>query len=250
MKKDDSGLPARLVPLAGTETYPQDRVLDPREGYDLWSSFYDDEDNPLIALENRFWDDFLPDLTGRRVLDVGCGTGRRALDLSRRGGAVTGIDFSEGMLEKLRAKRGAENLHCLVHDLAQPFPFADSFFDLVSACLVLEHVTDLTAVFREMARVCAPEGTVVISELHPAMHLTGVSARFTDPVDGRQCRPRSALHQIGDFVLAANQAGLIFDRFHEGRVDEELIRVSPRSAKYLGWPLLLLVRLRPIAPGI
>jgi hypothetical protein len=53
--------------------------LPTREGYDLWSQIYDDEDNPLIALETAWITRLLGDVRGLAVADVGCGTERHAL---------------------------------------------------------------------------------------------------------------------------------------------------------------------------
>jgi len=78
-----------------------------RSGYDRWSEIYDHEANPLIGLEEPVVREALGDVAGLAVLDLGCGTGRHAVWLANAGAAVTGIDFSEGMMEKARAKPGA-----------------------------------------------------------------------------------------------------------------------------------------------
>ena len=64
-------------------------------------------------------------VAGLRVLDVGCGTGRHALRLASAGAVVTGVDFSEGMLEHARRKAGELGLSPTFaqHDIAEPFPF-------------------------------------------------------------------------------------------------------------------------------
>ena len=57
-------------------------------------------------------------------------------------------------------------------------------------------------------------------------------------------RPAGARHQLSDYVIAAMRAGLHIDHMSEHVVDDELAARSPRAQKYLGWPLLLLMRLR------
>jgi len=76
------------------------------------------------------------------------------------------------------------------------------------------------------------------------MRLLGIQARFTDPATGRETRLAGARHQLSDYVTAATRAGLHIDHISEHVVDEELAARSPRAKKYLGWPLLLLLRLR------
>jgi hypothetical protein len=75
--------------------------------------------------------------------------------------------------------------------------------------------------------------------------LRGVQARFTDPATGRQTRPYSAPHQICDYVMAAVRADLRIDHLSEHAIDEAVAAVSPRARRYLGWPMLLLMGLRP-----
>ncbi len=218
-------------------------VVGTREGYDRWASLYDGEDNPLIRLDRRTWDALVGEVAGRRVLDVGCGTGRQSLRLAERGAIVTGIDFSEGMLARAAAKPGAARVSWVRHDAEAMLPFADGAFDIIVNGLMLDHVADLAGLFGEMKRVCRAGGRIAISVMHPAMILRGVTARFTDPATGRETRPASREHTISDYVMAATAAGLRLEHLAEYRVDDALVRVSPRAAKYLHWPLLLQMRL-------
>ncbi|MFN2526320.1 MAG: class I SAM-dependent methyltransferase [Actinomycetota bacterium] len=86
--------------------------------------------------------DFLIDLlelsSGARVLDVGCGAGRHALDLARRGLSVTAIDISRGLLdvaadEAKRAGVGGDRLALFECD-ARAMPFSDEFDAVISLC--------------------------------------------------------------------------------------------------------------------
>ena len=54
----------------------------------------------------------------------------------------------------------------------------------------------------------------------------------------------SRQHQICDFITAAIEEGFVLDRISEHLVDETLTAQSPRAEKYLGWPLLLMMRFR------
>jgi ubiquinone/menaquinone biosynthesis C-methylase UbiE len=161
------------------------------------------------------------------------------------------VDFSMGMLAKAGAKPGAAAVRFVHHDLTRGLPFASRTFDRVICCLVLEHIADLEGVLREMARICHADGFVLISDLHPAMRLRGIQAQFTDPATGHKIRPASVAHQISDYVMAATRAGLRIDHMSEHAVDRDLLERSPRARKYwedhrdyLGWPFLLLLRLR------
>jgi malonyl-CoA O-methyltransferase len=219
-------------------------VLTARAGYDRWARIYDEEDNPLITLEERYLPDQLGPVDGLRIADIGCGTGRHALRLAASGAEVTAVDFSDEMMAKARHKPHAERVRFARHDITAPLPFKSASFDRVLCCLVLEHIPNLSAFFAELKRICRPEGFLLLSAMHPAMMLLGITARFTDPATGRETRPQSYPHQIADFIMAATQAGLRLDHLSEHSIDQALADVSPRAAKYLGWPLLLLMRFR------
>jgi ubiquinone/menaquinone biosynthesis C-methylase UbiE len=245
--------PPRIHFPGGTDatTVSNPQVLPTREGYDRWAQIYDEEDNPLIALETALVRRLLGDVHGLTVADIGCGTGRHAIAMAEAGAKVIAVDFSMGMLAKARAKPGAAAVRFVHHDLTQGLPFASRAFDRVTCCLVLEHIVDLEDVLGEMGRICHPDGFVLLSDLHPAMRLRGIQAQFTDPATGQKIRPASVAHQLSDYVLAATRAGLRIDHMSEHVVDQELLERSPRARRYwedhkdyLGWPLLLLIRLR------
>lgn len=223
---------------------PQIERVSAQAGYDRWAAIYDHEDNALIQLEERELPALLGDVAGLDVVDVGCGTGRWALRLAAAGARVTGLDFSAGMLEQARRKPGAEHVTFRAHDVGAPLPVSDAAFDRVLCCLVLEHVADPAGLFRELARVCRPGGFILCSAMHPAMMLRGISARFTDPATGVETRPQSHAHRLSDFVNAALAARVAIDHLSEHAVDEPLAARSPRAAKYLGWPMLFLLRAR------
>lgn len=222
-----------------------DQVVPTREGYDLWSEIYDDEANPLVMIEAPEVSRALGEIRGLSVLDVGCGTGRHAVELAKAGAHVTGVDFSKGMLDKAREKPGADSVRFIHQDAAGTLPFEPRSFDRVISCLVVDHVQDLAAFFGELHRVCRGDGFIVISVMHPAMMLKGVQARFDDPRTGRKIWPRSVPNQISDYVMGALNAGLRIESLSEHVMPPEVASQHPRAEKYLGWPILFLMKLAP-----
>ena len=222
---------------------PRWRDIDAREGYDLWASSYDDDGNPLLALEDPEADEALGDVAGLDVLDAGTGTGRHAIRLAARGARVTAIDFSDRMLAKARSKAGAGRVRFENHDVTRRLPYSDASFDRVLSALVLEHVADVAAFFRELGRVTRPDGRIVVTAMHPAMFLRGVSARFRDEGTGEFLRPRSYVMQLSDYVMGALGANLRIVSLVERSPDEALAARVPRATKYIGWPMLFVMTL-------
>jgi malonyl-CoA O-methyltransferase len=217
-------------------------VVPTQVGYDAWACFYDTDDNPLIHLEERFLPEVLGSVSELDIIDVGCGTGRHALPWAATGARVTAMDFSEAMLERARSKPRLGQVDYIQHDLTKPFPQANGSFDRVISCLVLEHIPDLEHFFGELGRICRSDGKVVLTAMHPAMALRGAQARFIEPGTGRRVGPVSYTQKISDYLMAAKAANLRLDHISEHLVDAELVRKSPRAEKYLGWPMLLLMR--------
>lgn len=216
-----------------------------RAGYDRWSEFYDADDNPLVALEERHAPALVGEVRGLDVVDLGCGTGRWTVRLAEAGARVTAVDESGGMLARARRKPGAESVRFVEHDLRMPIPLPASAFDRVVCALVLDHIADLAAFFGECRRISRPQGALLFTVVHPAMHLLGVQARFNDPQTGRKIVLDSERHTVSAYVMGALRAGLRIDHLGEHVVDAELAQRLPRAVRYAGWPLLLVMRLRP-----
>ncbi|KMO39255.1 class I SAM-dependent methyltransferase [Methylobacterium aquaticum] len=98
----------------------------------------------------------------RRALDVGCGEGRFCRMLRDLGIAPVGIDPTDALLRQARARDPAGTYR---PGRAEALPFADGAFDLVVSYLTLIDIPDVRAAIREIARVLAPGGTLLIANL-------------------------------------------------------------------------------------
>ena len=104
------------------------------------------------------------------VLDVACGPGILACAFARVARHVTGIDLTPAMLDRaraLQAERGLTNLTWRQSDVL-PLPEADGAFTLVVSRFAFHHLLEPGAVLKEMHRVCAPGGTVMVIDSAPA----------------------------------------------------------------------------------
>lgn len=108
------------------------------------------------------------DVSGRRVLDAGCGAGPLAAALRDRGAQVTGFDSSPAMVALARARLGPDT-DVLVADLAEPLPFGSGVFDDVVASLVLHYLEDWSGPLAELRRTLKPGGRLILAVNHPVI---------------------------------------------------------------------------------
>jgi demethylmenaquinone methyltransferase/2-methoxy-6-polyprenyl-1,4-benzoquinol methylase len=141
----------------------------PAEGvramFDRIAPVYDAMNRTMTAGLDRRWRRITAEAVvrpGDEVLDACCGTGDLAIACARAGGRVTGLDFSERMLE--RARRKAPALQWVSGDLLE-LPFADATFDATTVGFGVRNVDDLELSLRELRRVLRPGGRLGILEI-------------------------------------------------------------------------------------
>lgn len=129
---------------------------------------------------------FLDPLAGRRVLDVGTGTGRAAIALARRGAVVTGVDASAEMLE-VAARRARESGAAVTFARgdAHRLEFADRSFDAVVCLRVLMHTPDWRRSLAELCRVAADRVVFDYPARWSAAALQAVARRVAHRFDRR-----------------------------------------------------------------
>lgn len=130
--------------------------------YNQISDIYDLIESPIELLYSKWRKEALSNISGK-VLEVGVGTGRNLKYYPARC-SVTGIDISEGMLEKAREKaRGMKNITLLVMD-AEHLQFPDKSFDYVVSTFVLGSIPEPVKALREIRRVLKPSGELIALE--------------------------------------------------------------------------------------
>jgi SAM-dependent methyltransferase len=108
----------------------------------------------LLDDQERILAEFLADVSGRRVLDVGTGTGRAAMALARRGAVVTGIDASMEMLAVARRRSKDAGLAIeFTEGDAHALAFPDRAFDSAVCFRLLMHVPNWRQAIQELCRV-------------------------------------------------------------------------------------------------
>jgi demethylmenaquinone methyltransferase / 2-methoxy-6-polyprenyl-1,4-benzoquinol methylase len=156
-------MPASGMPNPAPGTLPETQV---QAMFDRIARVYDLMNSVMTAGMHHRWRERAVDLAGvgpgSRALDVATGTGDLAVELAARGAEVTGLDFSEPMLELARGKApGVE----WVQGNALDLPYGDGEFDAVTVGFGARNFSDLGRGLREMARVATPGGRVVVLEI-------------------------------------------------------------------------------------
>jgi demethylmenaquinone methyltransferase/2-methoxy-6-polyprenyl-1,4-benzoquinol methylase len=134
--------------------------------FDRIAGVYDVMNSVMTAGLHHRWRERAVDLArvgpGSRALDVATGTGDLAIALAARGADVVGSDFSEGMLDRARAKSPAVRWE---HGNALDLSYEDASFDAATVGFGARNFSDLAQGLREMTRVVRPGGRVVVLEI-------------------------------------------------------------------------------------
>ena len=137
----------------------------------------------------------------QRVLDVGCGTGyllRRLADRCPDATELTGVDPASAMIAAARAAAADDRLRWR-EGTAEALPFAAGAFDLVVSTTSFDHWADQSAGLRECARVLAPGGWLVLTDLFSPLLLPTL-------VGGRRRKARTG-RRAGRLLAAAGFRG-------------------------------------------
>jgi SAM-dependent methyltransferase len=203
--------------------------LDPRAGYARWAGTYDRPGNPLISVEQPVVWALLDALPPGRGLDAACGTGRHAAHLAQRGHDVTGVDGSPEMLGLARER--VPDARFLDGDL-RDLPVEDGEFDLAVCALALGHCADLRTPVAELARAVRSGGSLVLSDLHPGMSVTGGQALFAS-ADGSLAFVREHVHFHCEYLDAFGASGLDIVRCVEPRFGPEEAGMQGMAAQFI-----------------
>lgn len=139
------------------------KVLKSAPGYDLAASNYDKKEKYLNSFEQNKFLSLLGDLSGKKVLDAGAGTGRLSLMMSKVGAQVVALDISSAMLKILKNKD--KNIETVVGDV-ESLPFEDNAFNVITAAFLVVHLKDPSIFFDEAYRVLKDDGILAVSNIN------------------------------------------------------------------------------------
>lgn len=211
------------------------RTTDVRSGYGEWAATYEGivEDAMDIALLDTLtvpdWPSF------QRAADLGCGTGRTGAWLHAHGvSRIDGVDLTPEMLETARA-RGI--YHSLTEADVTDSGLESEAYDLVTVCLVDEHLPELSPLYCEAFRLAAPGGLLVLVAFHSHfIMVSGMPTHYTS-ASGEPVAVETHVHLISDHVTAALDAGWNLAEMQERVIDDAWLALKPKWAQHRGHPI-------------
>ncbi|MFO0942593.1 MAG: class I SAM-dependent methyltransferase [Pirellulales bacterium] len=176
------------------------------KSYDQWAESYDSMSNKtrdldLVATKANLGSRFF-----ESVLEIGCGTGKNTEWLSLTCSRLVAVDFSEAMMALAKKKVSDRNVEFVRFNITEPWPNLGTGFDVITLNLVLEHIKDLSFVFRAAASRLASSGIIHLSELHPFRQYLGSKAHFETEKGTQELEVYT--HHVSDFCKSLADAGL------------------------------------------
>jgi len=175
-----------------------------KEAYNQWARTYDTVVNKTRDLEAVAVKTILKNKKFDKTLEIGSGTGKNTQWLARKSGKLTAVDFSEEMLSIAKQKNNLPHIHFQQADITKPWPFKK--VDLIVCSLVLEHIENLSFIFKQAFKTLKHGGLFYICELHPFKQLQGSRAKFE--IDGSMVKLEYFIHHLSEFFQTAKKNGL------------------------------------------
>jgi SAM-dependent methyltransferase len=205
----------------------------------------------------------LGDVSGKRMLDIGCGEGGYSRALAHQGALVTAIDCAVDPINFAIRKAGEEGLKIshFVRNSNDLFGIEDSTFDIVLSSMMLMDCEDLFGTVKEISRVLRPGGRLFVSVLHPCFN--GKNIRWTGgddetkvvvedyfspkeweaPIDGVSSPVIFRHRTLQEYVKVFVQNGLCLVDMNEPLPANEQVEKSTRIGRLLKIPMFLFMEL-------
>lgn len=200
------------------------------------------------AVEHGDFLSLLPDVRGRRVLDLGCGAGQLAHHLAVSGASeVVGIDVSDTMLQLARMDWSHPSV-TYRRDAIEDTRFPDARFELVVSSLAFHYVVDYRGLIGRIAAWLTPGGVLVYSTEHPIytgrLPGNGYAAEGPREETWFVSGVRKVHRTLATLVNGVLDAGLVVDRVLEPMPGEAWLREHPEAQEERRRPMFFLVRAR------
>lgn len=235
-------------------------IYDKKEFFDQYAQMSRSKQGLAGAGEWHQLKHLIPRLSGKSVLDLGCGYGWHCKYAAEQGaGEVLGLDLSEKMIAEAASRNSGENISYRVCGLDE-YDYPENTWDLVVCNLVLHYVADLETVYSRIYRTLKPEGTFLFNIEHPVF-TSGVRQDWIYGEDGRPlcwpvddyflpgersthflgCDVTKQHHTLTQILSGLLKAGFVIEAVEEAEPPEDMLDI-PGMADELRRPMMLLVR--------
>lgn len=175
------------------------------KAYNIWASQYDSNLNLTRDLDKKCTIETLKNLDFKNVLELGCGTGKNTEWLLNKAERIIGLDFSQEMLHKAKAKIFDKRVIFKKADLTKDWEIENNFVDLITASLTLEHIKNLGHIFSQANLKLKKNGLFFISELHPFKQYSGSKASYE--MENGIKELEVYIHDISEYIDTAKNNG-------------------------------------------
>ena len=175
------------------------------KAYNIWADQYDTNSNKTRDLDAKSTIETLNKFDFSKVIELGCGTGKNTNYLLTKADKIIGLDFSQEMLNKAKAKIQDERAEFQKADLTADWNIENDYADLITCSLVLEHIKDLDFIFNQANKKLKNDGIFFICELHPFKQYSGSKAKF-ETENGTQ-ELETYVHHISEYLNVASENG-------------------------------------------
>jgi len=198
-----------------------------KKAYNKWAKTYDEVLNKTRDLEKKATRALLKEANYSSVIEIGCGTGKNSVWLSKKAHHLKAVDFSSDMMSIAKAKVKSNNVEFVLADITRPWNFGKA--TLITCSLILEHVKNLNFIFNEAFKSLEKNGWLYICELHPYKQIEGSRAKFIN--DGNQVELEYFAHSFTDFFSSAKKSGFICHQLKEWYDEDDTLK--PRLASFI-----------------
>ena len=196
--------------------------------------------------------------TGKKILDLGCGSGVLSIVLARNGANVTAVDLTENATKMTQQNSALQKLDIkVVRSDAENLAFASNSFDYVLSWGVLHHTEHTEMAFNEVSRVLKPNGTGLVMVYHKSSIFYYVKGLIWLLIKGKMFKGYN-LRTVIDFYVdgyfhrhftkrelseSLQQAGLIVQNTFATQQEKKILPFIPkwldlRLKYYFGWYLI------------
>ena len=205
----------------------------------------------------------LPDLTGKTVLDLGCGDGRHCADFIARGACkVIGIDISENMLQAARMEHADSAIRYLKMSITKIADLNETF-DFIYSNMAFHYIEDFHSLAITMYRALNPNGSLLFAQEHPVITATkGGKGHHRKSVSGKKVAyvfsdygmPGERVthwfvdgvvkyhRRVCDILNALIDAGFLMTRVEEPLPEQQTVARYPTLADQFIKPTFLIVK--------